>query len=72
MTLSMKSKATNTATGVAITFGNFQKVVGAVATVRAGNAVAVVVTISTNIVTVTPAADAGGTTGFYDVVADCI
>lgn len=71
MTLSLKSAATNGASAVTVTFGNYQKVVGAVVCVRAvTTAVATKFTIATNVVTVTPAADPGA--GFYDVVADCI
>lgn len=71
-TLVMKSETTDSGTEVAITFGEYEKVVGAVASIRAtGNIVALKVTIGTNIVTVWPASTVGSA-GKYDVVADCI
>jgi hypothetical protein len=71
MVLVLKSAATNTTSAVTVTFGNYQKVTGASVGLRAvTTAVATKLTIATNVVTVTPAADPGA--GYYDVVADCI
>jgi primosomal protein N' len=70
----MVSKATNAGSGVAVTFGEYEKVVGAVAGLNhTTNKVALKVTIATNIVTVTPASTVGtDADGVYDVIADCI
>lgn len=72
MTLTMVSAAINADSAVTVTFGDYEKVTGAVVGLRSNiaTAVATKISIATNVVTVTPAATAG--TGFYDVIADCI
>ena len=72
MVLAMVSEDANAGTEVAITFGEYEKVLGAVVGLRApDNTVALKVEIATNVVTVTPASTVGAA-GVYDVVADCI
>ena len=72
MVLTMVSKAIDGVNAVAITLGEYEKVLGAHATPAgaSANAVALKVEIATNVVTVTPVGDAG--TGTYYALADCI
>lgn len=74
MTLAMKSAAVvHVTNAIAVTFGDYQKVTGAVVGLRAvTNAVATKITIATNVVTVTPVSTLGAVAGYYDVIADCI